>query len=180
MSKAKREELSEKVRRCLAPVNMEKYRVEDRTTHVAGVPPDFKQARQHLAEARQMLAESAQGAGPGRRQDAAERGWLAAATAARALSACVLRQKVPASSGIVDQVGRIEERAHLAPDVSDTLRQIQATMHGGCHYRADWESCADKYLLRDFERAEGVIDATETMCATLAPRQHAALRAKRR
>lgn len=128
----------------------------------AGIAPNFEQARAQLERARRELDK----AGPdllGRRQ-AAEKGWLAAVTAARMTLRCASGETVPSAEGVVKKFKAMETTIDKGFPLTTRLDAAQNMLHGSCFYRGVSEDCAADRIATRLHNVEQFINGAEQFC----------------
>ena len=104
-------------------------------------------------------------------RQAAEKGWLAAVTAGRAMLR-VAGGKWMSSMGVTDHVIEIETERKTGPVVSSKLRLLAGSLHGGAFYQGNEDFCQIDFIEANFQLVDEIIQRVDEFC------RHARKRAK--
>jgi len=130
--------------------------------------PEFSEARPLLDLAYKELADA--------RQDivligqAAEKGWLAARTAAFAVMRCA-GMPLDDPARIVSKIYELERNVGRKPIFGPALRSAQDTLHGACHYQRQPGSCDPNVVTSVFDEIKAALPTASRLCTLAKPKR---------
>jgi hypothetical protein len=137
------------------------------SSSVARATPPTVDAAARLLDKARLELRKAKGHEDKRRQ-AAEKGWLAARTAATAFLHCAGEDWQQARS-LTERVEDLERRTdpQRKPALSTALAHAQAALHGLCFYIGEPEYCTHRHIRLVLDEVEHAIPRARWLCARI-------------